>query len=332
MSASISSSVRRWPSLVNRVTPGARYRSSLDCACYSRREIALAAGEARLDRDLREILGGQRVAVAVERGAEQHAGELADVAGPAVRISTASASLPIDRARCRALLGEAGEAGGGRARDVAAAVAKRRQLDHRDRDPLGRGRLVEALRQRPARVAITRTSTDELPLQPTGRTSPVASTRSRRSCVSRGKAADLVEDERSAVASSIRPISRRTRRGRRPFRDRTTRCRRCWRRPPCSRRDQRAAGAKACGVDCPARQSPCRYRFADDQHRQAVASGLGGNRERGAKSGAAPTNCSSDRAGASFSDNGAARPPARRRSALAASASSSRSGATGLTR
>ena len=49
-------------------------------------------------------------------------------------------------------------------------------------------------------------------------------------------------------------------------------------------------------------------------------------------SGAAPTSCSSDSSGASFSDTGASSPAAWRRSALAASASSSRSGATGRTR
>ena len=50
------------------------------------------------------------------------------------------------------------------------------------------------------------------------------------------------------------------------------------------------------------------------------------------KSGAAPTSCSSDSSGAIFSDMGASSPCARRRSAWAASASSMRSGATGLAR
>ncbi len=49
-------------------------------------------------------------------------------------------------------------------------------------------------------------------------------------------------------------------------------------------------------------------------------------------SGAAPTNCSSASSGASFSETGASSPAALRRSELAASASSSRSGATGRTR
>ena len=48
--------------------------------------------------------------------------------------------------------------------------------------------------------------------------------------------------------------------------------------------------------------------LADDQDRQPVARGLGGDRERGRNSGAAPTNCSSDSAGASFSDTGASSP------------------------
>src|SRR5690348_6842362 len=48
------------------------------------REVGAAAGVARLDRDVREMLGGERTVLALERGAEQHAGELANVAGPAV--------------------------------------------------------------------------------------------------------------------------------------------------------------------------------------------------------------------------------------------------------
>src|SRR4051794_39893149 len=36
-----------------------------------RGEIAAAAGVARLDRDMRELLGGQRIAVAMQSGAEQ---------------------------------------------------------------------------------------------------------------------------------------------------------------------------------------------------------------------------------------------------------------------
>src|SRR6476469_9744555 len=49
-----------------------------------RRAVGSATGEARLHRDMREVLGGERVAVALQRRAEQHAGKLANVAGPAV--------------------------------------------------------------------------------------------------------------------------------------------------------------------------------------------------------------------------------------------------------
>src|SRR5258705_8357930 len=49
----------------------------------NRREIAAAAREARLDRDVREMLGGERASVALQPGAEQHPGELAEGAPPA---------------------------------------------------------------------------------------------------------------------------------------------------------------------------------------------------------------------------------------------------------
>src|SRR4051794_29707468 len=47
-------------------------------------EVRAPAAEARLDGDVREMIGGERGAVALERGAEQHADELAHVARPAV--------------------------------------------------------------------------------------------------------------------------------------------------------------------------------------------------------------------------------------------------------
>ena len=74
-----------------------------------RREIGSPAGEARLDRDVREMLGGERAAVALQRGAEQHAGELADVAGPAVAHQHAPARRCRSTAACSAgLLGKRG--------------------------------------------------------------------------------------------------------------------------------------------------------------------------------------------------------------------------------
>src|SRR4051812_34319984 len=48
------------------------------------REIRLAAREARLNGDVREILGGEGPAFAMQACAEQYAGQLANVARPAV--------------------------------------------------------------------------------------------------------------------------------------------------------------------------------------------------------------------------------------------------------
>src|SRR6185503_21000448 len=47
-----------------------------------RQEIGLAVGEAGLDRDVREMLGGERSSIALQRGSKEHAGELAHVAWP----------------------------------------------------------------------------------------------------------------------------------------------------------------------------------------------------------------------------------------------------------
>ena len=101
MSASISSSVRRWPSLVNERDarrPAQRSVARL-AALISGAKSLLRAGEARLGRDVREILGGQRAAVALQtrRGtARRRAGGRC----PASR----SASAPPAR-RCRSTAG-----------------------------------------------------------------------------------------------------------------------------------------------------------------------------------------------------------------------------------
>ena len=131
-------------------------------------------------------------------------------------------------------------------------------------------------------VAITRTSTDWLPLRPTGRTSPVARTRSSRSCVSAGKASISSSSSVPPSASTSLPILARE----------------------CARegaffvaeqfavddvggdrlavdRQQRPLGAQAGGVNAPGDRFLAGAGLADDQDRKPVARGLGGDRQRG---------------------------------------------------
>ena len=134
---------------------------------------------------------------------------------------------------------------------------------------------------------MTRTSTELLPLQPTGRTSPVASTRS----------------------SACLGFERQARRPRRAAacRRRPRRACRSWSAKAPGKApgymaeqlavddvggdrlavdgDQRAAGAQAGGVDRAGEGFLAGAGLADDQDRQAVARRLGGDRERGAEIG-----------------------------------------------
>jgi hypothetical protein len=77
---------------------------------------------------VREIGGGQRAAVALHGGAEQHVLELADIARPAVAHQHRERVVADRQRRMPGLLGDPGEQVAGERRDVAAAVAQRRDL------------------------------------------------------------------------------------------------------------------------------------------------------------------------------------------------------------
>src|SRR4051812_19898781 len=62
--------------------PGKRFLAAR--MADARREVGSPSGESRLDRDVWEVLGGQRAALAVEAGAEQDARQLTDIAWPSV--------------------------------------------------------------------------------------------------------------------------------------------------------------------------------------------------------------------------------------------------------
>src|SRR5689334_9856342 len=66
-----------------------------------RREIRAPSREARLDGNVREMLGGERIAIALERRPQEHARELSDIAGPAVAHEERKCVIP-DRERLHA--------------------------------------------------------------------------------------------------------------------------------------------------------------------------------------------------------------------------------------
>ena len=152
---------------------------------------------------------------------------------------------------------------------------------------------------------MTRTSTELLPLQPTGRTSPVASTRSSSSWVSGGSAAISSSSSVPPSASSILPVLAAKAPGKGAFLvaeqlavddvggDRLA-----------IDRDQRAAGAQAGGVDRAGEGFLAGARLADDQDRKPVARGLGGDRQRGAEIGRGADQLLERQSGASFSVTG----------------------------
>ena len=194
---------------------------------------------------------------------------------------------------------------------------------------------VEIGRQRAgSRWRSARTSTELLPLQPTGRTSPVASTRSSASWVSSRQA----RRSRRAAACRRRPrASARSSPGMRPERrrlhGRTTRCRRCWRARalqstatigPWRAGSRRGSPGRSFPCRCPARRrSGSAGGCARPWRRPPAPSGIRARRRSAARARAS---------GASFSVTGTSSPDGRRRSAAASSASIRRSGATGRPR
>ena len=98
---------------------------------------------------MREVLGGQRIAFALQRSTEQYAGQLADVAGPAIPHQYRQCVIADRLGPHARLLRKAGRQVTDERRNIAAAVAQRRDRDGGRRDPLGKAGM-EVLRQRPA--------------------------------------------------------------------------------------------------------------------------------------------------------------------------------------
>ncbi len=229
---------------------------------------------------MREVFGGQAVALAMQAGAEQHAGKLTNVAGPAVAHEHRQRVIADRQRRDQLLLRKPLQQVTGQGWNVAAPIAQRGKCTTvtQTRSPSiwlklsGSGVLD---------VAITRTSIEELPLHPTGRTSPVARTRSSVSCSRAWKGGDLIENERAHVrlehaAASLREGARKgTLHMAKEFAVHDI----------CGYGfavddHHRALGAKACGVDRASDRFLARSRLADDQDRQAIAGGFGGDGER----------------------------------------------------
>ena len=332
MSASISSKGRRWPSLVYRVTGRSLDRGLAAGFAQGRREIGPASGVARLNGDVREVLGGQRLAVALQRGTEEHARQLAHVARPAIADENRQCVIADRQGPEASLVGQAIEEMSGKSRDVAAAVAQRRQHHRRRADPLGEARM-EIVRQRMAarrndadidRLAAIETDWPDLARR---ENAIQGFLRCRR------KRADLIEQQRSGIGLNKLAHLRRK-----------------------SPREGALLVSEQFAVDDVGRESPCSRARASGPLARRLAAWIAratvslpvpgspmiriGNRLRAPLAatasdarncGAAPTSCSSE-SGASFSETGASSPAALRRSEFAASASSSRSGATGRTR
>src|SRR5262245_7470614 len=88
-----------------------------------RREVAAPARKPRLDGDVREMFGGKRAFIALQPGAEQHSGELPDVAGPAVAHQHRERVIANGKRAHARLLAETGQQVADKCRDIAAALA-----------------------------------------------------------------------------------------------------------------------------------------------------------------------------------------------------------------
>ena len=149
-SASISSRLRKWPSGRKIVTLGLpASAASLDALVMS----GETSFERPVKRDWIAMCGkssaSQRRSVRMQRGAEQHAGELANIARPAVAHQHGKRVIA-DRQRAHPrLLGEAGEEMAGEGGDVAAALAQGGDGDGGRGDPFGQSG-IEIGRERAA--------------------------------------------------------------------------------------------------------------------------------------------------------------------------------------
>src|SRR5688572_28812727 len=109
-----------------------------------RGEVALAPREARLARDMREVLRRQAAALALKARTEQHAGKLAHVARPTVAHQHRKGVVADGQRREKLLLREALKQMARESRNVGAPLTERRQVHDRDADPLAE-HLVEAV-------------------------------------------------------------------------------------------------------------------------------------------------------------------------------------------
>src|SRR5215208_7148468 len=129
-------------------------RSPADCfvaarLAEARREVASAVRVARLNRDVREMLGGQRIAVAMEPGTEQHASKLANVAGPAVAHQDRECVVADGQGTHARMLRKAHEQVPDERGNVAASFPEGRQGDSGCADPFRECR-IEAFWKLPA--------------------------------------------------------------------------------------------------------------------------------------------------------------------------------------
>ena len=245
---------------------------------------------------------------------------------PASRTASArpSPSLPIDRGACQAPR-RSGSANAGpgrispprsRSGGMVTVVAEIRPA-RPARKSSGSARLV---------VAITRTSTEFDPLQPTGRTSPVARTGPAFPGFRRaGRRPRRAGACRRSPRRYGRP-ARQRRQGKPRACGRTARFRYVGGDRLAVDLDERSLGAQAGLVDGASEGFLAATGLADDQDRQAVACRLGSHRQRSAEFGRSADQLIEHQLRAIFSERGASSPVPRRRSACDASASISLSG------
>ena len=177
------------------------------------------------------------MAFGLQRGPEQHSGQLTDIARPAVPHQHGQSSLPIDRGACQAPR-RSGSANAGPGRDIAAALAQR-------------GMVTVVAEIRPARPARKSSGSARLVVAIThiDRVRSVAADRAdfaggqdpvQLFLGFAGQGADLVEQERAAVRldDTADPLGKAP--GKAPGMAEQLAFDECWRRLPCSRPGRRS--------------------------------------------------------------------------------------------
>src|SRR5690349_8107561 len=148
---------------------------------------------------MRKVLSGERLAVALQRSAEEHACELADVARPAVADEDRQRIVADGERPQPGLLRQAIEEMARQRRDVAAALAKRGQCHARGADPLREARM-KVLRQRMAAGGDDAHVDGLASVQADGPDLAGGKDAVERLLCACRKCSDLVEKERPAVA------------------------------------------------------------------------------------------------------------------------------------